>query len=130
MPKAKTPAVKAVDNPQAIAKELVSRLYDDILQEGCAVFLGAGSTTERQMGGSTSFYERIKSISQFPVALPSPSFPDLMQYFCDRIDGGRHNRLIREALSRIEYFCVRGKDNNLANIFTDCLAEFLSLIDS
>src|SRR5579864_6989508 len=112
MRKTKAHAASLVENPEAIAKELVSRLYDDILQEGCVVFLGAGSTTERPMGGSTSFYERIKNISQFPPA-SSPSFPELMQYFCDRLDGGRHNRLIREAVSRIEYFCVRGKDNNL-----------------
>jgi hypothetical protein len=123
MLKARVPASKAAENPNAIAKGLVSRLYDDILQEGCAVFLGAGSTTEREMRGSKSFYEHIRAISRFPAASPSPSFPDLMQYFCEHVDGGRHNRLIREALSRVESFCVPGEDNNLATIFTDSLAE-------
>jgi len=85
------------------------------------VFLGAGSTTERPSHGRKTYYEHIKEIAQFSGG--SPSFPELMQYFCDRMDGGHHNRLIREALSRIEIFCVRGEDNHTATMFTDSLAE-------
>jgi len=120
MPKGRA-AVKAAQDPHAIAKELVSRIYDDILKEGCVVFLGAGSTTERPSHGRKTYYEHIKEIAQFSGG--SPSFPELMQYFCDRMDGGHHNRLIREALSRIEIFCVRGEDNHTATMFTDSLAE-------
>src|SRR5260370_35644030 len=46
-----------------------------------------------------------------------------MQYFCSQSDGGHHNRLIREALSRIEGFCLRGEDNYLAAMATDAFAE-------
>ncbi len=109
------------ENPEPIAKELVARLYDDILAEGCVIFVGAGSTTERK-GGRSLFYDHIKALSKYPES-SSPSFPELMQFFCDRQDGGRHNRLIREALSRVESFCARGEQNREATIFTDSLAE-------
>jgi hypothetical protein len=118
----KTRAIsKAVENPHAIAKALVSRIYDDILKEQCVVFLGAGSTTEGPRHHRKSFYEHIKEAARFSGE-PS-SFPELMQYFCDQMDGGHHNRLIREALSRIEIFCMRGEDNRSATMFTDSLAE-------
>jgi hypothetical protein len=112
---------KLVEDPASVSKELVSRIYEDILSESCVVFVGAGSTTERPYGNRESFYEKIRDIAKFPPG--RPSFPELMQYYCDRIDGGHHNRLIREAVSRIELFCVRGEDNQLATMFTDSLAE-------
>ncbi len=120
MPKGRV-AAKAADDPRVIAKELVLRIYDDIVKERCVVFVGAGSTTERPSPGRKTYYEHIKEIAQFSGG--RPSFPELMQYFCDRMDGGHHNRLIREALSRIEIFCVRGEDNRTATMFTDSLAE-------
>ena len=46
-----------------------------------------------------------------------------MEYFCRQMDGGQHNRLIREALSRIERFSVPSEENRLATIFADELAE-------
>ncbi len=93
----------------ATAEKLVSRLYDDILQEHCVVFVGAGSTTERHYWRTEpSFYLDIKTKANFPLTDPPPSFPDLMEYFCNQMDGGRHNRLIREAVARIERFSVPG----------------------
>ena len=46
-----------------------------------------------------------------------------MEYFCKHLDGGRHNRLIREALVRIERFSVPGDDNTFATMFGEELAE-------
>jgi len=45
-----------------------------------------------------------------------------MQYFCDQVDGGRHNRLIREAISYIEDFCSPGEPNRVARSAASSLA--------
>jgi hypothetical protein len=105
------------------AAYLVSRLYDEILQEGCVVFVGAGSTTERRYPSDQTFYDDMKIKANYPKDGTPPSFPELMQYFCDTVDGGHHNRLIREAINRIERFCVRGEENRIAMIFVESLAE-------
>jgi hypothetical protein len=118
----KTSALKKSDwDPTSIATELVARIYEDIVQERCVVFLGSGSTTERGHEGHLSYYDHIKEIAKF--CGDRAPFPELMQYFCDHVDGGSHNRLIREALSRIEIFCLRGEDNYTATLVTDALAE-------
>jgi hypothetical protein len=121
VPRPKATAPQKQENLELVADELVGRLHDDILAEGCVIFVGAGSTTERR-GERVLFYSHIKALSKYPEA-SSPSFPELMQFFCDQEDGGRHNRLIREALSRIESFCARGERNRDAIMFTDPLAE-------
>jgi hypothetical protein len=109
---------------ETTAENLISRLYDDILQGHCVVFVGAGSTTERHYWRTEpSFYQEIKTKANFPATDPPPSFPELMEYFCNQMDGGRHNRLIREAVARIERFAVPGEDHNLATMFGNELAE-------
>jgi hypothetical protein len=123
MAKTKMLTTKATEDPQPIAKGLVSRLYDDIIHERCVVFLGAGCTTERTYLRRKSFYEHIREISNYPNGSPVLTFPDLMQYFCEHHDGGRHNRLISEALSHIQFFCASGENNRDATMFTDSLAE-------
>jgi hypothetical protein len=120
--KPKTPTKNP--NAETMAEKLISRLYDDILQEHCVVFVGAGSTTERSYWRTEpSFYQEIKTKANFPSTDPPPSFPELMEYFCNQMDGGRHNRLIREAVARIERFAVPGEDHNLATMFGNELAE-------
>jgi len=42
-----------------------------------------------------------------------------MQFFCDHVDGGRHNRLITEAISRIEHFCAQSEEKRLAMSFSE-----------
>ena len=90
-----------------VAQELVSRLYEDVLRETCTIFVGSGCTTEGKGWHSATFYDEIKTKSRFPSKLPPPAFPELMEYFCKHADGGRHNRLIREAILRIERFGSR-----------------------
>lgn len=101
-------AQRLADDLVPVAEGLVSRVYEDILRGDCVIFIGAGSTTERKQRGSPTFYDEIKLKSDYPKNTEEPSFPALMQYFCDKVDGGRHNRLIREAIARIEHFCVQG----------------------
>ena len=46
-----------------------------------------------------------------------------MQFFCDHVDGGRHNRLISEAISRIERFCAPGEEKWGAMAFSESIAQ-------
>jgi SIR2-like domain len=46
-----------------------------------------------------------------------------MQFFCDRADGGHHNRLITEVISRVERFCDHGELELEAARFCDPIAE-------
>src|SRR5260370_24976112 len=103
MPKSRA-ASKVAENPQAVAKELVSQIYDVILKGNCVVFLGSGSTTEGHRQERGTFYEHIKELCKFPGA--DHSFPELMHYFFERMDGGHHHRLIRESLYSIEFFLI------------------------
>jgi hypothetical protein len=99
-------------------------LYDDIVRGQCVIFVGAGVTTEGDGPYSKpTFYETIRQKANHPDADPLPSFPDLMEYFCNRVDGGLRNRLIREAIDRIEYFSVPGEARDEATIFPDVLAQ-------
>jgi SIR2-like domain len=109
--------------PVDVAGQLVSRLFEDVLQESCAVFVGAGCTTEGGRRHSRTFYEEIREKCRFPAKVPAPAFPELMEYFCRQMDGGQHNRLIREAVSRIERFCVPSDERAFATMFGNELAE-------
>lgn len=106
-----------------VAQSLVSRVYEDVLHESCVIFVGAGCTTEGRGLHWSTFYDEIKEKSGYPSDAQSPSFPDLMEYFCQHMDGGQHNRLIREAVSRIERFCVPGDENYAATMFGEELAR-------
>jgi hypothetical protein len=104
------------DDVDKIARSLVSRIYEDVLHESCVLFMGSGCTTEGRGLHSSNFYDEIKEKSGYPSSTQPPSFPDLMEYFCQHMDGGQHNRLIREAVSRIERFCVPGDENYSARV--------------
>jgi hypothetical protein len=115
-------ALKNRDSFDNAADLLANRLHTDIVEQSCVVFVGAGSTTEgyyRRHG----FYETIRAKSNYPTSAPRPNFPKLMQYFCDELDGGHHNRLIREAISYLELFSLPGEPNRAATNVCDLLAE-------
>lgn len=112
-----------LDETGKVARSLVSRVYEEVLHEACVVFVGSGCTTERRDCHSRTFYDEIKEKAGYPSNLEPPSFPDLMEYFCRQMDGGQHNRLIREAVSRIERFCVPGEDHYTATMFGEELAR-------
>jgi hypothetical protein len=99
-------------------------LYDDIVRSQCVMFVDAGVTTEGDGPYSKpTFYEMIRRKANPPDTEPLPSFPDLMEYFCDRVDGGHRNRLIREGIDRINSFSVPGEARNEATTFPDALAR-------
>jgi hypothetical protein len=110
------------DDPAALA--LVERLHEDVTKQLVVIFLGAGSTTERSVPQyGPGFYDLIKSKASYVETLPAPSFPKLMEFFCNELDGGHHNRLITEAISYIERFFLPGEEGNDARTATDSLAE-------
>lgn len=98
-------------------------LYDDIKAHHVVLFAGAGVSTEAGPYGSPTFYDIIKSKAKYPKKKPAPSFPELMQYFCEKIDGGQRNRLTREILDRIAEFSAPGEINNFATMFHHLVAE-------
>ncbi len=104
------------------AFELVERLHDDIAHESVVVFVGAGSTTERS-SREPRFYDVIKKKASYPESQPPLSFPKMMDFFCKKLDGGHHNRLIREAISYLELFFLPGEQRRFATMASDLLAE-------
>jgi len=98
-------------------------LYDELINEDCVIFAGAGISTEAGTYSNPTFYDIIKSKCNYPKRREAPAFPDLMQYFCDRIDGGQRNRLIKEIISRIEYFNYPDEINRDTTRFHRSLAE-------
>jgi len=103
-------------------ESFVSRIYDDVLHGACVIFVGAGSSTEKTELRQKTFYDTIKEKSGFVESSSPAPFPIVMQHFCDKVDGGRHNRLIREAIERIEYFCAEGEANDSATMFSRYIA--------
>ena len=83
-------------------------LYSEIRSNNCILFAGAGISTEGGIYGKPTLYEIIKRISKYSKK-KKPSFPELMQYYCDNLDGGRKNRLIRVIINRIEDFSEYGE---------------------
>jgi hypothetical protein len=107
--------------PDQIAGELTSRIYDDLVQDMCVAFVGAGSTTERGRP-KLGLYETVLSKSGYSDTNPRLSFPELMEYFCQTQDGGHKNRLIREAIAYIEQFSLPGDDHRTAREVSNSLA--------
>lgn len=92
-------------------------LYDEIKSENCVLFAGAGISTEGsalKVYREPTLYEKIKKICKLRK---ERSFPDLMQYYCDKIDGGKKNRLIREIINRIEEFSEYGEIYRVTTMF-------------
>lgn len=75
-----------------IPKELV----DEICSSNCVLFTGAGITTERYY--RYTFLDEIKEKCKYPKRAKNQSFPEVMSYFCNKLDSGNKNKLIREII--------------------------------
>ena len=62
-----------------------SSLYEDLINCDCVIFAGAGISTEGGVYSKPSFYEMIKAKCNYPNDKEVPSFPELMQYYCDKM---------------------------------------------
>ncbi len=117
--RAKSPKSKATKkhvHAQNSLTDLISRISQEIVDENCVLFVGAGSSTEKVRRGA-SFYSSIRSSTSFDDS-EVRTFPEVMQKFCDERDGGHHNLLIREAIRYIEHFLLPGPDNRVASEFS------------
>lgn len=101
-------------------RELIGRIGQEIADENCVLFVGAGSSTEKWPRGR-SFYATIRAATSLSDSDPH-SFPEVMQKFCDERDGGHHNLLIREAITYIERFLLPGPENRVVSEFSKQLA--------
>ena len=98
-------------------------LIEEIKAKNCVPFLGAGVSTEGQYRyHNESLLDYIRRISKYPKR-ESPLFPDVMQYYCDRLDGGRKNRLIREIINWIEPFSIEGEPHRSITQFHHLFAR-------
>lgn len=93
-----------------------NELIQEIKQDCCVPFLGGGVSTESTYYKET-FLEHIGRLCKYPKRIKNPAFPDVMQYYCEKIDGGRKNKLIREIISWIEQFTGEGEHNRVATGF-------------
>ncbi len=99
-----------------------NELMQEIKQDCCVPFLGGGVSTEGTYYKGT-FLEHIEEICKYPKRIKNPAFPEVMQYYCEKIDGGRKNKLIREIISWIEQFTGDGEQNRAAIRFHKGMAR-------
>jgi hypothetical protein len=90
-------------------------LFEDIKSGNVVLFAGAGVSTESGPHGSPTFYEEIAH-QLAGKAKAGATFPDLMQRFCEVIDGGQRHRLTRNIIQRIERFSAPGEPNAMATM--------------
>jgi hypothetical protein len=101
---------------QGTLRDLIDRIGQEIVDESCVLFVGAGSSTEKWRRDH-SFYSLIRAKTSFDHD-ESRTFPEVMQKFCEERDGGHHNLLIREAIRYIERFLLPGPANRVASEFS------------
>jgi hypothetical protein len=96
--------------------ELPEELVEEVKSFNCVLFAGAGTTTEQPYFRST-FLAHVKAECKYPKRAKTQSFPEVMQYYCQKLDGGRKNKLIREIIEWIEYYSAQGEPNRVATGF-------------
>jgi hypothetical protein len=95
--------------------ELPKELIEEIKSFNCVLFAGAGTTTESYH--RRTFLEHIKEKCKYPKKAKNQSFPEVMQYYCQKVDSGGKNKLIRETIEWIEYYSAEGEPNRFATHF-------------
>ncbi len=90
--------------------ELPEELVEEIKSFNCVLFAGAGTTTEQPHLRET-FLGHVKEKCKYPKKAKDQSFPEVMQYYCQKVDGGRKNRLIREIIEWLEFYTAEGEPN-------------------
>jgi len=95
--------------------ELPEEVIDEVKSFNCVLFTGGGITTEHYY--RHTFLERMKEKCKYPKRAKNQSFPEVMQYYCQKLDGGKKNKLIRELIEWIEVFSAEGEPNRVATGF-------------
>jgi hypothetical protein len=99
------PLVQRLHRPVFRHVVVPSNLIEDIVNEECVLFLGAGASTEGQGTGYWREFlidELVEKCS--PPRKISKRLPDVAQYFCEKMDAGNKGKLRRIILKRIQRF--------------------------
>ena len=67
---------------------LPEELIEEVKSFNCVLFTGAGTTTEQSYFRDT-FAGNVREKCKYPNKAKIQSFPELMQYYCQKLDGGR-----------------------------------------
>jgi len=94
---------------------LPEELIEEVKSFNCVLFAGASTTTEQYY--KSTFVEQIKEKCKYPKKMKNQSFPEITQYYCQKLDGGRKNKLIREIIEWIEFYSAEGEPNRVATGF-------------
>jgi len=78
-------------------------LRDDIKNEECVLFLGAGASTEGSLYFGKSLVDLLTEKCKYPPSCPK-NLPRISQYFCDVMDGGFKGRLLREIREYLDQY--------------------------
>ena len=97
-------------------RELPEELIEEVESFNCVLFVGAGTTTEQAYFRET-FLGHIKEKCKYPKRAKEQSLPEVMQYYCEKIDSGRKNRLIREIIEWLEFCTAEGEPNRIVTGF-------------
>jgi len=78
-------------------------LLDDIKNEECVLFLGAGASTEGSLYFGKSLVDMLAEKCKYLTSSPK-NLPKVAQYFCDIMDGGFKGRLLREIREYLDQY--------------------------
>jgi hypothetical protein len=78
-------------------------LLDDIKNEECVLFLGAGASTEGSPYFGKNLVDLLAEKCKYPPSSPK-NLPKVSQYFCDVMDGGFKGRLLREIREYLDQY--------------------------
>lgn len=98
---------KSFQRPKFEEIVIPSHLLQDIMNEECVVFLGAGASTEAKEATGRPSYSRKLLIDElieecnYPSGLPK-LLPEVAQYYCESLDAGNKGRLVRLIRERID----------------------------
>jgi len=103
-------------------KKVPKELIREVQSYNCVLFTGSGITTEQKYSRE-SFLDHICKECKYPKKKKLISFPEVMQYYCEKVDNNRKNRLIREIIEWIEDYSAEGERNRVATMFYRYIAR-------
>jgi hypothetical protein len=104
-----------------VANALVDLLYEEVTNDRCVPFVGAGATTERGNRDKGFFASIMRQCDYGPS--DNPTFPEVMEKYCQQKDGGKKHRLIRQAIEYIEPFSLPGDESRRASLVSSTLSK-------
>lgn len=100
---------KSFQRPKFEEIVIPSHLLQDIIDEECVLFLGAGASTEAKGATGRPLYSKELLLDELirecncPAELPK-LLPEVAQYYCEALDAGNKGRLARLIRERIDRF--------------------------